>query len=137
MVVHTTDGSFAAAASWFERPRSGVSAHYLVGLDGREAQFVREVDTARHAGRILRPEAAIAAQATSDGVNRFTIGIEFEDAGDPLGVRRPRTQYEAGARLLADICSPWDIPLDREHRPPRALRSQGLPLVSRRSQSRS
>jgi glycosyltransferase involved in cell wall biosynthesis len=115
VVVHTTDGSFEAAASWFEQPESGVSAHYLVGLDGRVAQFVREADIARHAGRILRPQAAIAADSERDGVNPFTIGIEFEDAGDPMDVRRPAAQYDAGARLLAEICSRWDIPLDREH----------------------
>lgn len=115
VVVHTTDGAFAAAASWFENPRSGVSAHYLVGLDGRVAQFVRETDTARHAGRILRPQARIATEAGDDGVNPLTIGIEFEDGGDPLGVRRRSAQYEAGARLLAGISERWDIPLDRDH----------------------
>jgi glycosyltransferase involved in cell wall biosynthesis len=115
VVVHTTDGTFGAAASWFEQERSGVSAHYLVGLDGRVAQFVAESDTAKHAGRILRPRAAIAAAASGEGVNRFTIGIEFEDGGDPLGVERPAAQYEAGAGLLADIASRWKIPLDRDH----------------------
>jgi glycosyltransferase involved in cell wall biosynthesis len=115
IVVHTTDGGFEAAASWFERAESGVSSHYLVGLDGRVAQFVREEDTARHAGRILRPAAGIATGAGGDGVNPFTIGIEFEDAGDPLGVERSLAQYEAGARLLADVASRWRIPLDREH----------------------
>jgi glycosyltransferase involved in cell wall biosynthesis len=115
VVVHTTVGGFDAAARWFERPESGVSAHYVVGLHGRVAQFVREADTARHAGRILRPEAPIAADAADDGVNPFTIGIEFEDGGDPLGVARPAKQYDAGARLLAEISSRWDIPLDREH----------------------
>ena len=30
-----------------------------------------------------------------------TIGIEFEDGGDPHGVERPAAQYRAGARLLA------------------------------------
>ena len=40
MVLHTTAGSFEAAATWFSEAESGVSAHYLVGLDGRLAQFV-------------------------------------------------------------------------------------------------
>jgi glycosyltransferase involved in cell wall biosynthesis len=115
VVVHTTDGSFGAAARWFEQPESGVSAHYVVGLDGRVAQFVREADTARHAGRVLRPSAAIAADAAADGVNAFTIGIEFEDGGDPMGVARSGRQYDTGAQLLAEISSRWDIPLDREH----------------------
>ena len=62
IVVHTTDGGFAASAAWFASAESGVSAHYLVGLDGRVAQFVDEADTARHAGRVLRPTAALAAR---------------------------------------------------------------------------
>src|SRR4051812_4397756 len=84
IVLHTTDGPFTAAARWFERADSGVSAHYLVGLDGRVARFVDEADTARHAGRVRDPTAALAADADPEyGVNRFTIGIEFEDGGKP------------------------------------------------------
>ena len=40
VVVHTTDGTFDAAHGWFLRADSGISAHYLVGLDGRILQFV-------------------------------------------------------------------------------------------------
>lgn len=115
IVVHTTAGSFDAAAAWFEHSESGVSAHYLVGLDGRLAQFVPERDTAHHAGRVLRPTAAIATGAGDGGVNPFTIGIEFEDDGDPMGVDRPDAQYETGALLIAEIARRWEIPLDRDH----------------------
>jgi N-acetylmuramoyl-L-alanine amidase len=112
IVLHTTDGSFEAAAAWFSKPESGVSAHYLVALDGRVAQFVDEADTARHAGRVSNPTASIY-----DGTNPnlYTIGIEFEDGGDPHTVRRPAAQYEAGAELIAAVASRWGIPLDRDH----------------------
>ena len=63
-----------------------MSAHYLVGLDGRVAQFVDEEDTARHAGRVADPTTPLH---TGDDPNLHTIGIEFEDGGDPLGVERP------------------------------------------------
>jgi N-acetylmuramoyl-L-alanine amidase len=112
IVVHTTDGTFEGAARWFADPRSGVSAHYLVGLDGRVAQFVDEADTARHAGRI---RDATASLVDEENPNLYTVGIEFEDGGDPLGVERPHAQYVAGARLLLEIASRWGIPLDREH----------------------
>ena len=115
IVVHTTAGSFESAAAWFEHAESGVSAHYLVGLDGRLAQFVPERDTAHHAGRVLRPTATIATGAGDGGVNPFTIGIEFEDGGDPMGVDRPDAQYEAGALLIAEIARRWEIRLDRDH----------------------
>lgn len=114
VVVHTTVGTFDSVAAWFASPASGVSAHYVVGLDGRVAQFVDEADTARHAGRIAEPTAAIAAKADDDGVNPITIGIEFEDGGDPFSVERPDTQYAAGAALIAAISARWDIPLNRQ-----------------------
>jgi N-acetylmuramoyl-L-alanine amidase len=113
VVVHTTVGAFESTVAWFADARSGVSAHYLVGLDGRVASFVREADTARHAGRLLRPTAALAAGWRDP--NSATIGIEFEDGGDPEGVTRTQQQYEAGARLLGAIAGRWEIPLDRAH----------------------
>jgi N-acetylmuramoyl-L-alanine amidase len=112
IVVHTTDGSYEAAASWFANPESGVSSHYLVGLDGRVAQFVEEEDAAHHAGRVREPTAALLS---AENPNLYTIGIEFEDEGDPAGVERTDEQYAAGARLIADIARRWRIPLDREH----------------------
>jgi N-acetyl-anhydromuramyl-L-alanine amidase AmpD len=110
--VHTTIGSYESAASWFAHPGSGVSAHYLVALDGRIAQFVDEGDTARHAGKVL---GATASLVTDENPNLYTVGIEFEDGGEPETVRRPDEQYAAGARLIAAVAGRWQIPLDREH----------------------
>jgi N-acetyl-anhydromuramyl-L-alanine amidase AmpD len=115
VVVHTTAGTWAGTLDWFSRGESGVSAHYLVGLDGRVAQLVDETDTARHAGRVLTPSAPLILANEGSDPNELTIGIEFEDGGDPLAVRRPASQYAAGARLLAGIARRWSIPLDREH----------------------
>jgi N-acetylmuramoyl-L-alanine amidase len=112
IVVHTTDGTFDGAVSWFSRPESEVSSHYLVGLDGRVVQFVDEKDTARHAGRVLDPSADLVSD---EDPNLYTVGIEFEDGGDPEGVERPPAQYAAGARLIASIAEQWQIPIDRQH----------------------
>jgi N-acetylmuramoyl-L-alanine amidase len=114
IVVHTTAGGWDGALDWFSRPESGVSAHYLVGLDGRVVQLVDEGDTARHCGRVRDPVAPIVSDSQANP-NRFTIGIEFEDEGQPLDVLRPDAQYEAGAALIADACARWDIPVDRGH----------------------
>jgi glycosyltransferase involved in cell wall biosynthesis len=113
IVLHTTAGSFAGTDTWFADPDSNVSAHFVVALDGRVAQFVDERDTARHAGRVRAPTASLAVG--EQDVNRFTIGIEFEDGGDPAGVTRPDAQYEAGGWLIADLATRWGIPLDRDH----------------------
>jgi N-acetyl-anhydromuramyl-L-alanine amidase AmpD len=116
VVVHTTVGTWAGTCSWFAAPASGVSAHYLVGLDGRVAQFVDEEDTAYHAGRVLRPTASLVT-TLPDGVNPnlATVGIEFEDDGDPHGVVRPDVQYLVGGQLIARAARRWGFPLDRTH----------------------
>jgi N-acetylmuramoyl-L-alanine amidase len=110
--LHTNEGTYASTVSWFANPRTGVSAHYLVALDGRVAQFVEEADTARHAGRVRDPTASLVAE---ENPNLYTIGIEFEDGGDPHGVVRPEATYRAGARLLREIADRWGFPLDRDH----------------------
>jgi hypothetical protein len=99
-VLHTTDGSLDGTVDWFTSEKSGVSAHYLVGIDGSVLQFVNEEDTARHAGPDTNP---------------WTIGVEFEDAGEPATSRRSNGQYEAGARLIREISHRWNIPLDTDH----------------------
>jgi glycosyltransferase involved in cell wall biosynthesis len=111
IVLHTTDGSAESASSWFAHPDSGVSAHYLVRLDGGLVQFVEEADTARHAGRIRAPTTTLAR----GDPNRHTIGIEFEDGGKPGGVERPAAQYRTGARLIREVAARWNIALDRRH----------------------
>lgn len=112
VVIHTTDGTLEGTATWFGESESGVSSHWLVGLDGRVLRFVHEADTARHAGRVVDPTTPLVDGVTDP--NRITIGIEFEDDRRPQGPR-PDSQYEAGGRLLAGIASRWEIPLDREH----------------------
>jgi N-acetyl-anhydromuramyl-L-alanine amidase AmpD len=111
VVVHSNEGSAAGTIDWFSRDASGVSAHYLVPLDGTVVQFVDEADGARHAGRVRGPSVPLP-----DGdPNLYSIGIEFEDGGDPNGVERTEAQYEAGAELLAEIAARWAIPLNRRH----------------------
>lgn len=112
IVIHTSEGIFSSVVSWFADPRSRVSAHYLVALDGRVAQFVEEGNTAHHAGRVRNPTAQLVPDANP---NLYTIGIEFEDRGDPSGVLRPDEQYRAGAALLRAISLRWGIDLDRDH----------------------
>ena len=114
IVVHTTAGTWDGTVAWFADPSSGVSSHYLVGLDGRVAAFVAEGDTARHAGRVSEPTARIIRESDLNP-NSFTIGIEFEDGGLPLDARRPPAQYDAGARLIASAAMTWGIHIDREH----------------------
>ena len=117
IVLHTTVGSFGSATHWFEDPASGVSAHHLVGLDGRVRSFVSEEDAASHAGRVHEPTSAMARRAAAAGEspNLTSIGIELVDDGNPFDVVRTDAQYATAARLVARASERWAIPIDVDH----------------------
>ena len=112
IVIHTTAGTYLGTIAWFADPESRVSAHYLIGLDGSVVQFVDEADTARHAGRVDHPTTALVTQ---ENPNLYTIGIEFEDGGEPDRVERTHAQFRVGSELLRGAADRWEIPLDRDH----------------------
>lgn len=100
VVLHYTGMSSAEAA--LERlcdPGAEVSAHYLIGADGRLWQMVAEAQRAWHAG-------AGAWRGRAD-VNSRSIGIELENPGD-----RPFTapQMQRLEALLAGVLARWGIP---------------------------
>src|SRR6266511_4411947 len=64
IVDHWTVVMFEGAIRRFKNPASILSAHYVIGSDGRVAQLVSEDDTAFHAGVF--------------SVNQRSIGIEHE-----------------------------------------------------------
>lgn len=63
VTIHTIQGSYAGAISWFQNCAASVSAHYCVrSSDGQVTQMVLESDKAWHVGT----------------ENPYTIGIEHE-----------------------------------------------------------
>ncbi|MCD2464250.1 N-acetylmuramoyl-L-alanine amidase [Streptomyces sp. MBT42] len=100
VVIHVVQGSFATALKVFKDPGHGAAAHYVVRKDGHVAQMIRELDVAFHAG--------------NRDMNERSIGIEHEGFVD-----RPQdftaAMYAGSARLTADICARYGIPVDREH----------------------
>jgi hypothetical protein len=44
--------------------------------------------------------------------NLYTIGIEHEGSGES---EWPDAMYDASAKLIADVCTRWSIPIDRAH----------------------
>jgi N-acetyl-anhydromuramyl-L-alanine amidase AmpD len=88
IVDHWTVVMFDGAIRRFLNPASILSAHYVIGSDGRIAQLVSEDDTAYHAGVF--------------SVNQRSIGIEHE-----AGPAMPPSDalYAASARLHADIAA--------------------------------
>jgi N-acetylmuramoyl-L-alanine amidase len=112
IVIHVTEGNATSVVSWFNSPEAQVSAHYMVRKDGIVEQFVREADTAWHAGRVDHPTAELVIQRSPANPNSYSIGIEHEGNGheeltDP--------QRKASIELLQDICMRRDIPQNRRH----------------------
>ncbi len=99
VVIHTTEGSYAGAISWFRTSSSNVSAHYVIRKsDGEVTQMVGDDDKAWHACNN----------------NGDTIGIEHEGASS-----NPSTwtaaMLDSSARLTAWLVTQYDIPIDRQH----------------------
>lgn len=109
VILHTTETGAAAAARIFRTPRRGVSAHYLVTIEGAVRQLVREQDIAYHAGNW--------------DYNVRSIGIELEGWADgrPGSAEAARfawqtpAQSEALVQLVKWIGDRHGVPKDRVH----------------------
>lgn len=109
IVVHYTGAlSIEGTIDWFKREASQVSAHYVIGRDGRLVQMVREADSAWHAGRSAMFPLAVPPREL--GVNDFSIGIELVGTHDSgFTDRQLATLYE----VLAATVAKYRIPAER------------------------
>ncbi|MCB1908521.1 MAG: N-acetylmuramoyl-L-alanine amidase [Rhodocyclaceae bacterium] len=100
VVLHyTTNDDAETAIRTLIDPRREVSAHYLIGRDGRIYQLVDELRRAWHAGA--------AYWGGMRDINSASIGIELDNSGhEPF----PPDQIEALLALLADLQTRYDIP---------------------------
>lgn len=112
IVMHVVEGTMSGMRSWFNNPKSKVSAHYGISRMGQIEQYVEESDTAWANGRVLRPTSQLVLERANSNPNRWTISIEHEGTGieDLTPVQR-----KASAWLVADIAKRHQIPLDRKH----------------------
>lgn len=105
VVLHHTASNNTAADLATLRSRSAeVSAHYLIGRDGKIYQLVKDGKKAWHAGvSALRGDA-------SPSVNARSIGIEITNAGDG---KTPFTQsqYRALEKLVPWLMKTYKVPL--------------------------
>ncbi len=90
IAIHTIQGSYSSAISWFQNPRARVSAHYIIrAFDGQVTQMVCEEEKAYH----VKTDNATA------------IGIEHEGYVDDGLVWYTTAMYESSAALVRDICA--------------------------------
>jgi len=102
IVIHATQqGSAAASLDTLRGSNANgrVSAHYLVGRDGRIYQLVSEKRRAWHAGG--------GSWGNITDLNSASIGIELDNDGHS---DYPAEQVQALIGLLGDLCSRLDIP---------------------------
>lgn len=118
IVIHVMDGSLIGTDSWFNDPRSRVSAQYGVGKGGEVHQYVKETDSAFQAGTVVNPRWPLIKRGQSGrgfiNPNFYTIGVEHEGKGlNPAAW--PQAQLDASVALVADIARRWAIPVDAQH----------------------
>jgi len=98
---HTTNDTAEQALRTLTDPLREVSAHYLVGRDGRIVQLVDERRRAWHAGQ--------SRWGADADINSSSIGIELDNNGrEPFAA----AQIDALLRLLADLKSRYKIPTE-------------------------
>jgi N-acetylmuramoyl-L-alanine amidase len=74
IVIHyTAGGSASGSAEWLKRPEVKASAHLIIGRDGAVYQLVPFNTQSWHAG--------VSAYGGRSGYNKFSIGIELDNAG--------------------------------------------------------
>lgn len=97
IVLHWIVGKISAADATFQDRARNTSAHYAVS--GKDIhQYVREEDTAHHAGNWL--------------MNLRSVGIEHE-GGPNLPISD--ATYKTSGALIAQICQKYGIPIDTNH----------------------
>lgn len=107
IVLHYTGmESGDAAEAWLCNPASEVSSHYLVHVDGRVVQTVRESDRAWHAGK--------SSWHGRTDMNSCSVGIEIVNPGHAFGYRAfPKRQIAAVIGLCQGIVARHDIRPER------------------------
>ncbi len=100
LVVHVVQGTVSSAINTFQNPSSVVSAHYIVGDEGRVVQCVRHEDIAYHAGNW--------------SYNKHSIGIEHGGWADKQATWTD-AKIRSSAKLAAYCCRRHKIRVDRQH----------------------
>jgi N-acetyl-anhydromuramyl-L-alanine amidase AmpD len=97
VVIHDTEGGWDASVSTLQND-PGKSVQYIVGTDGKVAQFVTEETTAWHAGNFY--------------YNQRSVGIEHVGyASKPY----TEAEYAASAKLVSYLTKKYGVAADRSH----------------------
>ncbi len=101
VVVHATViPTLEATVDAFLQTSSQVSAHYVVGRDGKIVQMVEDTERAWHAG--------VSELEGVKGVNDFSVGIEIVNLNDGIDAFTD-AQYGAVAAIIRHLRESYDI----------------------------
>ncbi len=93
VTIHTIQGSYAGAISWFQNCNAGVSAHYVLrSSDGQVTQMVPETNKAWHVG----------------SENPYTVGLEHEGYVNDPSWYTP-AMYQSSANLVKYLAGKYTI----------------------------
>lgn len=99
IIHHTAQDSVAQTLMTFTTPRTQVSAHYVVGRDGKVYQMVNDYLRAQHAGE--------SRWGNSSDINSSSIGIELDNNGnEPYSDQ----QIQSLCAILATLKKRYNIP---------------------------
>jgi len=99
IIHHTAQTSINQTIRTFQVPHSKVSAHYVIGRDGRVVQMLNDYLRAWHAGR--------SKWGSITDINSVSIGIELDNNGkEPFA----SAQIEALMGLLDTLKAKYQIP---------------------------
>ncbi|MDQ7948137.1 MAG: N-acetylmuramoyl-L-alanine amidase [Pedobacter sp.] len=100
IIHHTAQNSTDETLRTFTIARTAVSAHYVIGRDGKVVQMVNDFLRAQHAG--------LGKWGTVTDMNSISIGIELDNNGttDPW----PDAQINSLCSLLATLKKKYGIP---------------------------
>lgn len=96
---HTAQNSSAQTLNTFTIERTEVSAHYVIGRDGKVFQMVNDYLRAQHAG--------LGKWGNDTDLNSSSIGIEIDNNGDEP---YPDVQIRSLMEVLAAIKKRYNIP---------------------------
>lgn len=98
LLHHTATSNDVSAFNWLNRPGSGVSAHYLVGISGQLWRLVPDDRKAWHAGKGRLPWETCPEY----DFNHRSIGIEVVNPGDGV-TPFTEAQYRSLEWLVPDV----------------------------------
>lgn len=99
IIHHTSQKSVAQTIRTFQVSHSKVSAHYVIGKDGRVVQMLNDYDRAWHAGK--------SKWGSNTDINSSSIGIELDNDGFE---KFPDAQINALLVLLDTLKTKYYIP---------------------------